>query len=375
MAAKKLPVGIRKDGNRIRVYLRVGGVQKERRFPPDTKVSVMQEWRDKERAKLRKRFPLAGATSYTVAADMARYLSAVSSMPSFKTRRTDLLAWLATFGQRARYSIEPWELAAQVNAWQAAGVAASTIRHRKIALVGLWTVLDGPHAPCPARALKMPTEPRPQARGLDPALARRILDAMPDMGNPKRHTKRPTVSLTKLRLRVILTTGLSHLQVGAVVAADFDREARTLRVGERRKGKGTEARLMPLTKDGAAAIAALVDAKGTGPFSNSAAHKSFRLACETIERESQETDTPIDLTGVRPYDLRHTFATEVYRKTGDLKAVKDLLGHTSFAMTERYMKGAISSHLAGVISRLDEPEAGSEDDDTPQLPTDSASSE
>jgi integrase len=41
-----------------------------------------------------------------------------------------------------------------------------------------------------------------------------------------------------------------------------------------------------------------------------------------------------ELPSIRLYDLRHTAATLMYRKTGfDLKAVQDLLGHSSFALT------------------------------------------
>ena len=42
-----------------------------------------------------------------------------------------------------------------------------------------------------------------------------------------------------------------------------------------------------------------------------------------------------------PYDMRHSFATAVHRKTGGLKAVKELLGHSTLRMTERYMLAAV----------------------------------
>lgn len=41
----------------------------------------------------------------------------------------------------------------------------------------------------------------------------------------------------------------------------------------------------------------------------------------------------IDLT---PHALRHTFGTTLYKKTGDLRLVQELLGHSQSTTTERY---------------------------------------
>lgn len=47
-----------------------------------------------------------------------------------------------------------------------------------------------------------------------------------------------------------------------------------------------------------------------------------------------------DLTGIphlHPHRLRHTMATTIYRDSGDIRLVKDLLGHSSLQTTERYV--------------------------------------
>ena len=41
-----------------------------------------------------------------------------------------------------------------------------------------------------------------------------------------------------------------------------------------------------------------------------------------------------------PYAMRHTFATNAYALTGDLKAVSEAIGHKSLKMTERYVEAA-----------------------------------
>jgi integrase len=362
---RKLPKGIRRDGNRLRAYVRVGGKQREKRFLLDTPLAIIQAWRADTRQVLRRKAPLAGAVAGTLEADAAKYLRTVTGMPSYRTRRTDLLAWIPLFGARTRDSLEPWELAQAIDRWRTEGSASSTLRHRKIALVQLWKTLDGPDAPCPARSLRIPREDPADARDLGLELAHAIIDEIPDVGRSARFAKRPTTNLTKLRLRVMLTTGLTHLQIGRLAPADFDQAARTLRLTGRKKGRGTPARVLPLTVAGAQAIAALIAGGALGPFSDSSMHKSFRAACRRLEAARAELGQPVALAGARPYDLRHTYATDLYRRSGgDLKAVKEALGHTSWVTSERYTRAGVPEHLARVIGALDAPKAGSETGNT-----------
>lgn len=104
--------------------------------------------------------------------------------------------------------------------WEAIAtpLAGSTVNHRLRALSNLWTVLDGRRAP------------NPRARGAGsqrdaPGDARdRIRDHQthsgraPDRGRPVRYERRGTVSLTKLRSRVIAWTGMSPAQLMALTA-------------------------------------------------------------------------------------------------------------------------------------------------------------
>lgn len=42
-----------------------------------------------------------------------------------------------------------------------------------------------------------------------------------------------------------------------------------------------------------------------------------------------------DVQRVRPYDLRHTCGTELYRRTGNIRMVQKWLGHTNVETTTR----------------------------------------
>ena len=53
----------------------------------------------------------------------------------------------------------------------------------------------------------------------------------------------------------------------------------------------------------------------------------------------------------KPYDLRHSFASEMYRLTGDIRAVAELLQHADMETTKRYTKGAVSERVTAAIAK------------------------
>ena len=53
--------------------------------------------------------------------------------------------------------------------------------------------------------------------------------------------------------------------------------------------------------------------------------KEFKAACRRAE-----------IQGLRFHDLRHTFATRLVEKGADIETVRDLLGHHSITITQRY---------------------------------------
>ena len=54
----------------------------------------------------------------------------------------------------------------------------------------------------------------------------------------------------------------------------------------------------------------------------------------------------VGLSGKRAYDLRHTFGTEMYRRTHDPLVVQQLMLHRSSETTQRYILGAVPDALA-----------------------------
>jgi site-specific recombinase XerC len=60
----------------------------------------------------------------------------------------------------------------------------------------------------------------------------------------------------------------------------------------------------------------------------------------TIEKKIQAR------TGFNPHALRHAGATAAYEATRDLRAVQELLGHSSLATTERYLHTSLTAVIA-----------------------------
>ena len=78
-----------------------------------------------------------------------------------------------------------------------------------------------------------------------------------------------------------------------------------------------------------------------GSFSNSSLRQTFLRACQKV-----------GLTGVRPYDLRHSFGTAMYALTGDVRATGELLMHSSRKTTDRYTIGGVPQRLRLAVSEF-----------------------
>lgn len=78
---------------------------------------------------------------------------------------------------------------------------------------------------------------------------------------------RSTVNLSKLRLTVMVYTGLYQAMLKRVQPRDFDPKAKTLFVRPRQKGHGFDAATVSLTDEAVRAFKELAKAKAWGAFS------------------------------------------------------------------------------------------------------------
>ena len=228
-------------------------------------------------------------------------------------------------------------------------LSASQVNKRLRALENLYTrARRPPRADNPVREVAEPDEPEAAARGLPYDVVEAILAQLPDRGRPTGAGKgtRPKVSLTKLRLTVIPYAGLSHGEIAGLEPPDLvhlDDASPSVWVKGRRKGRKTTGVEQPLTErrrrgHPRARIAA---AGGLGTFSASAMWKTFQRACRKL-----------GLTGIRPYNLRHSFASEVFEKTGNLSATQLLMRHRDQRTTLRYGQRALSPVQLAAIAAV-----------------------
>lgn len=360
--------GIRKHGLGWQAEVRVTGHPRSiQPFPLDSDPREMQKWRTAEKKRLRESRPRAGKG--TLASDAKDYLRARAAMAGIKERTYHIGLWVAEFGGRARASIKPWEIAAVRDRWLLQGpkrmmrkwkddgidrhgarwvdlpiaLSASQVCNRLRALENLYTVLDGRHQYNPVREVDEPKEPDSEPRGLPYAIVDAIIDSMPDRGRPMKDEKRGTVNLTKLRLRVIAYTGLSHGELAGVATEDLhlDTTPPWCWIQGRNKGEGTKGTAQPLTTEGAAALRALSAAGGLGPFSPDSMRASFARSWKKL-----------GLGDLRPYDLRHSFASEVLERTGNLDVTQLLMRHKSRETTLRYGLRAIDPVRLAAIETM-----------------------
>ena len=108
-------------------------------------------------------------------------------------------------------------------------------------------------------------------------------------------------------------------------------------------GKGGRSRTIPLSVDAETALGDLERLGALGHFSTSTVHRAFRLALAKL-----------GIDGIRPYDLRHSYGTAMYRVTVETRIVKDLLGHSTTTITERYTLGHVPAYMQVAAARFEE---------------------
>lgn len=264
------------------------------------------------------------------------------------------------------------EVRAQLEAWRAADVADSTCNHRKQALTEVlrWTLGadDDADVRIVTDGIKNFAGPEAEARGIPMPIVMRLLATMPDRGRAVAGGTRPEYSETKIRMRVMFWTGLARKSMIRLERAHVKFQTGKIYYPPRRKGKagtvtpGVWVDLLPQ------ALEALRDYDRAGlwgrTFSKSSMRQSWLRAVKNLRAElAAEGAETGDRTlleqyleampdNPKPYDARHSFLTDAYAQSGDLKAVKELGQHAELSTTERYTKAAVPARVASAVEKM-----------------------
>lgn len=315
----RLPRGITKTPQGWRIFVQRDGQPWRRRFPASVPLDDVLDELLKAREERSSHRP--SAPRGTLRGDVIRYLrDFYRSRPGRGERQRHLVLWVKALGADTwRTKITRDDVSRVLQGWRAAGLAAETCNKRRTALLALFNALDGPGGSNPVREVKKFRAPDPLPRGLDYRL---IEKAFQQLSRCK----------TRARLRVMAYTGIRHGQLMKLQPTDWDPKRKLLTVPGTEKGRGSKPYTIPLTTKASDALRELDRLDAWGPFTHAPMARMWKTAAIAVGLSPD----------VVPYDLRHSFGTQIYRKSGNLKATKDLMGHSSIRMTERYTLAAVS---------------------------------
>ena len=313
--SKRLQTGMRRRPNgSIEAYLEIRGTSRSKVFPNGTPLSKIQLWRLQEREFLGGAAPTGGSLGQ----DVERYLKMVRTQRTYKNTAQMLATWCEWLGRdRPRSSVTTADLNEIIQKMiEVEGLAAGSVYRYCSVVQRMWTMLDGPGAPNPVRAAQKPPKDPLQARGLPPEEVEKLLNAIP-------------ASDELTICEIIAWTGLTHEQIRQLRPDDIFWDRSRIRTGGRRKGKTVEARVIPMLERGMDALHDFDEKKLYGKVNNYRVWAAVKRAGKKIGRGS-----------IRPYDLRHSFATMIYETSRDLDGTAYLLNHASTSTTRRYALAA-----------------------------------
>lgn len=320
--------GIRSTKYGRQGFFRYLGQFHQRHFPPGTKDAVIAGWIAHERERLAAVTPGAPPSNQPspsgLATDMDEYLKTVPALTRI-TKRYELLAWVRAFGpNRLRETITSLEVRQTIVAWQDKGFSPTTINHRRRALSQLFRVMGGED---PTTGIQMLPEPGARKRALSFVDIKRIFR---EIGPSK----------SKARLQVMAYAGLPQATLMRLRPEHVNWVDHSIVRPGRKKGKGTPDDVMVMSRRGMAALRVLRAMNAWGKFANVGVRTVFARGLAKALVKYPDMKLPDDPT---PYDLRHSFASALYERSGNLQATAGILGHASTKTTLRYVQQAIKS--------------------------------
>lgn len=154
---------------------------------------------------------------------------------------------------------------------------------------------------------------------------------------------------------VAFHTGARMGELGGLKWEDIQFATRVIRISRTRDREGNEgppkgrrSRNVPMNSAVYGALKAHQHLSGPYVFHNSAdnmldingGYKVFKWLCRMA-----------GLRALRRHDIRHSFASNIVAKTGNIVAVQDILGHADLTTTRRYSHLAPAEHL-GVVETI-----------------------
>jgi integrase/recombinase XerC len=172
-------------------------------------------------------------------------------------------------------------------------------------------------------------------------------------GRPARRVRAAQDSATPLLqrdraiLELLYASGLRVSELTGLNVDDVDRKERMLRV----LGKGNKERIIPYGSKAEEALerywpirAKLMAGVSSGGEARAVflSHEGRRMGNRSVARVVKKYVLLMNINGdLHPHSLRHAFASHLLADGADLRAIQELLGHSSLSTTQRYTHASI----------------------------------
>ena len=228
--------------------------------------------------------------------------------------------------------MQPQHIRRSVAQLHARGLSGRTIAHMLSAWRGLYTWLarHRGYSANPCLGLRAPKEAKPLPKALSPEAAGQLLDVPAETPPDLRDKAMFELAYSSgLRLAELISLDLAH--------ADTIRHDAEVTV----TGKGGKTRSVPGGAKARAAIEAWLGSRAllarAGVPALFVGARGERIAAGVVRARLAQWAIRAGLpVHVHPHVLRHSFATHVLQSSGDLRAVQEMLGHSSISTTQVY---------------------------------------
>lgn len=215
------------------------------------------------------------------------------------------------------------------------GAAPSTVARKLASLRAFYRSLreHGRVEQNPAELLSAPKRGSRLPRTLKASEVAALLDRIP--------TSTPLDLRDRALFELAYSSGLRAEELVSLDAGSIDFDAEEVRV----EGKGSKTRMVPAGEHALRAIAAYVERARPALRSGDDEPALFlsksgrRLSTSDVRRRLRVWARQAALSaGVSPHWLRHSFATHLLEGGADLRAIQELLGHSSLSTTQVYTR-------------------------------------
>jgi site-specific recombinase XerD len=131
----------------------------------------------------------------------------------------------------------------------------------------------------------------------------------------------------KLIVRTIYATGVRVSELCSINIEDIDFDEHTIRI----RGKGDKIRTVFIDEETLNDLTKFIGNRIVGPLfvGQQGKHISSRAIQHIFKHYAPQ--------GITPHKIRHSYASELYRRSKNLRVVQENLGHTSIKTTEIYL--------------------------------------